>query len=178
MRRLLLAIMICLLLSSCRAEWGTENCEALFYSVTPKSEIGVAKIIRVKGVYYYEMSESNLGPRCGVMDGRISSDPAPQFLYELPKGDNEANFGAFEQEYGYQLGAERDELELLDDGTWWTYKAIPTELNAEKFDFVYTLGDDDTWLIFSDSWLRFEQIKSTLENANQGVTKGFSFVKI
>ena len=178
MKKLTVLLLFCLILSSCTTNVAPieEGKFSTYSSIEP--ERGFAKIIRVEGKYYYEAGESKYGVRCGMMDGKVIADPSPKNPYEVPKNDNETNFGMTKSEYGYQRGFADDELELLDDDGWYTYKAIPGNINVEWFKYVYTLGKDEKWLIFSSLWFDYEQIKSSLENREAGETKSFAFVKI
>lgn len=151
-----------------------------------KPEQGIIRIIRINGEYYYDtQTECTLGPRCGVMDGSVSSDPAPMFPYELPQKDNESNFGVIEKTYGYQIGAENT-IELLEDGKWRVFKKIITDKDLSTYRYVYTLSgilpDAETeseWLIFSDLLdLDFAQVQSTLGDFDSGETKTFYYMKI
>ena len=112
------------------------------------------------------------------MDGKVIADPSPKNPYEVPKNDNETNFGMAKLEYGYQRGFADGELELLYDDGWYTYKAIPENINIERFNFVYTLGEEEKWLIFSSLWFNYEEIKPNLINREFGETKSLAFLKI
>ena len=178
MKKLFILALVCLILSSCAKDVLPTEVERFSSYSSIEPERGFAKLIHVNGRYYYEVGESKYGVRCGMMDGKVIADQTPKDPYGIPKGDNEANFGMAKPEYGYQRGVSRAELELLDDDGWYTYKAIPGNINVERFKYVYTLGKDEKWLIFSGLWFDYEQIKSSLENREAGETKSFAFVKI
>lgn len=70
-------------------------------------------LILVQGVLYYDTSEISTSPRCGMLDGTISSvcDGI------IPTEENQSNFGTG---YGYQIGANR--VEAFIDGKWHVFR--------------------------------------------------------
>ena len=78
------------------------------------NEIG--RIIKVNGTLYYDTGEKSTALRCGMMDGKITSNVAKN---QIPEKDNEANF---EGEYEYQ-GWIDDEIHVFIDNEWYIFRA-------------------------------------------------------
>lgn len=70
-------------------------------------------LILVQGVLYYDTSEISTSPRCGMLDGTISSVCDGT----IPTEENQSNFGTG---YGYQIGANR--VEAFIDGKWHVFR--------------------------------------------------------
>lgn len=68
------------------------------------------RAVMVDGTLYFETGQVSNEPRCGMMDGMITSSCPIEML---PTQDNESNFGS---DYGYQFGI--DTIEVLIDGQW------------------------------------------------------------
>lgn len=79
-----------------------------------ENEIG--RIVKVNGTLYYDTGEKSTAPRCGVMDGKITSNIAKD---KIPEKDNEANF---EGEYSYQ-GWIDDEIHVFINDEWCIFRA-------------------------------------------------------
>ncbi|HBA37724.1 MAG TPA: hypothetical protein DCY94_03290 [Firmicutes bacterium] len=83
---------------------------------SPKSNETQSRIIRVDGELYEDTGkESTLGPRCGNMDGEITSNTRPN---EIPTFENQSNF---EGRYGYQI-IDENTIELLINDKWIVFK--------------------------------------------------------
>ena len=78
------------------------------------------KIIKVNGTLYYNTGEKSTALRCGIMDGKITSNVK---LEEIPTKDNESNF---EGEYGYQYGNDNT-IEVNIDGDWYIFATLEYE---------------------------------------------------
>lgn len=69
-------------------------------------------MVMVKGEIYLDTGkESDIGARCGVMDGEIISSVEPS---EIPTENNQSNFG---KGYGYQHVSESS-IDILMNGKW------------------------------------------------------------
>ena len=77
-------------------------------TVTESAEVDMPALIMVDGVIYYDSAEINEEPRCGVMDGEITS-----ICEEIPSENDQSNFGTG---FGYQKMENR--VEVLIDGEW------------------------------------------------------------
>lgn len=75
-----------------------------------KQEKAASRAVMVDGVLYFDTGEVSDEPRCGMMDGQITSSCSAA---ELPTQDNQSNFGS---DYGYQFGVET--IDVLIDGHW------------------------------------------------------------
>ncbi len=77
---------------------------------------GLERIVKVNGTLYYDTGEKSTELRCGMMDGKITSNVAKD---KIPEKDNEANF---EGEYGYQ-GWIDNEIHVFINGEWCIFRA-------------------------------------------------------
>lgn len=69
------------------------------------------RIAMVNGKLYYDTEKESNEFRCGMIDGKITSNIKST---EIPTIDNQSNF---EGEYGYQYGRENT-IEICIDGKW------------------------------------------------------------
>lgn len=84
-------------------EISAEQKEAL-YDLIP--------LVKIKGKLYLDTGkESDIGARCGVMDGEINSTVEP---FEKPAQDNQSNFGTG---YGYQF-TDDNGIDIYMNGKW------------------------------------------------------------
>lgn len=67
-------------------------------------------------LYYNTKKESTLTPRCGTLDGQITSTMEE---HKIPKENNQSNFG---DGFGYQIGLQENQVELLIDNTWIVFE--------------------------------------------------------
>ena len=75
-------------------------------------------MVRVDGVLYYDAGERNDdAPRCGVMDGEITSAVEG---WEIPQEDNQSNFGSG---YGWQWGSSEGYIEVQVDDHWIVFES-------------------------------------------------------
>ena len=80
--------------------------------------VGVADypaMVKVAGKLYYDSGEISEEPRCGMMDGKITSMTEGE-----PAEDDQSNFGT---DYGYQCGP--DTIDVCIDDSWHIF--IPFE---------------------------------------------------
>ena len=76
------------------------------------SETDFVRMVRIDGTLYLDTGrESQVSLRCGVLDGEITTQVAPD---QQPFKDGQSNFGTG---YGYQYGA-NGTIELFLNGTW------------------------------------------------------------
>ncbi len=73
------------------------------------------KIIMVNGKLYYDTGRTSNELRCGMMDGKITSNVNSN---EIPKENNQSNFKG---DYGYQYGKENT-IEINIDGRWYVFE--------------------------------------------------------
>lgn len=82
-------------------------------------------MVMINGELYYDTGkESDLGPRCGTMDGEINSTVGSE---EVPTNDNQSNFG---EGYGYQHVGEYS-IDIFMNDKW-----IRFEKELNNFDGV------------------------------------------
>lgn len=92
------------------------------------------RLVRVNGFLYYDTGkESNVSGRCGVMDGHITGTDTET---EIPVEDNTANFDI---DCDYQLGFEKDTIELASDGKWLVFTKADSEKDFDKYSFCFKL---------------------------------------
>lgn len=73
-------------------------------------------MVRIKGKLYLDTGkESDIGARCGVMDGEITSTVEP---FEEPTQDNQSNFGIG---YGYQF-VDDNSVDIFMNGKWFRFE--------------------------------------------------------
>ncbi len=72
--------------------------------------------VMIDGKLYVDTGETNNNmPRCGVMDGQITSSVDPD---ENPSQDGQSNFGA---DWYYQFGNRSNRIEVTIDGNWYIF---------------------------------------------------------
>lgn len=96
---------------------------------TPKE---LQRMVMINGELYYDTGEESKSLRCGVMDGKITSN-VPRT--EAPKENNQANF---EGDYGYQYG-NLDTIEIKIDDKWMIFRA-----NGKTFSGIIKEVKDNT----------------------------------
>ena len=133
MKRLALCF-IAVLFAMCLAA-----CGGIAESEGPPEEIKHDRIpmVMVDGVLYYDTGrESAPGPRCGTMDGEITSTVE---AWEVPEKDCQSNFGVG---YGYQYGAEGT-IEVSVNDTWIIFRQRSE--NEEKT-IAGGVTDEPSWI--------------------------------
>lgn len=96
------------------------------------------RIVMVNGKLYYDTGkESTLTGRCGVMDGKITSNIEPT---EIPKIDNQSNFAG---EFSYQYGIENT-IEINIDNKWIVFQAKTEEI-ATTLTLEDEIQNDTIW---------------------------------
>lgn len=111
-------------------------------------------MVQVNGELYLTTGFESTEPRCGMMDGEITSTVEG---YERPSKDDQSNFG---EGYGYQYGTEGT-IEVCIDGRWWIYA---TEEKRQELQFpgrVESLETGDAAAVVSERAQIFSDI---LEN--------------
>lgn len=105
------------------------------------AELG--RIVMVDRTLYYDTGEKSTALRCGMMDGKITSNVAND---KIPTEDNESNF---EGEYAYQWWG-YGEIQILIDDEWCVFKAKENDFtikvydkSLEKYNTVHTILDKD-----------------------------------
>lgn len=103
----------------------TENNGATSINVSSgNSNMETERIVMVNGKLYYDTGkESTLDGRCGVMDGKITSNVGTT---EIPTIDNQSNFKG---EYSYQYGTENT-IEINIDNKWIVFQAKTEEITT------------------------------------------------
>lgn len=71
----------------------------------------------MNGKLYYDTGKTSDSLRCGMLDGKITSNVENT---KIPMIDNQANF---EGEYGYQYG-NGNTIEIAIDDKWYIFKAM------------------------------------------------------
>ncbi len=120
-------------------------------------EPGVEKIpmLMLGGELYCDTGEVSDEPRCGMMDGEISSSVES---WERPAGDGQSNFGSG---YGWQYGHEEGTVEVSIDGQWRVFQKR-SEMRVRYLDAWFDAADvsDETlrWLLWYNSLDKAEQL--------------------
>lgn len=119
-------------------------------------EPGWEKIPRVMlgGELYCDTGVVSDGPRCGTMDGEISSSVES---WQRPAGEGQSNFGAG---YGCQT-APGGTIEINIDGHWHVFQ-LRSEMRVHYFDDWFDAADvsDETlrWLMWFNSLSEEDQL--------------------
>lgn len=94
------------------------------------------RIVNVKGELYYDIDEeSDIGARCGVMDGNFTKTVE---IFEIPQNDGESNF----LEGGcYQIGNNKNTIEIPIGDDWEIFKKIDTNRDVLKYKYCYVVED-------------------------------------
>lgn len=95
-------------------------------SDTPREKVELPRMVMVDGMLYKDTGITSHVPRCGVMDGEISSTVK---VGEKPVEDNQSNFG---NGYGYQRGVAEGRIEVYMDEKWQVF-------SKEEVDWGITL---------------------------------------
>lgn len=123
-------------------------------------------MVMVNGELYLDTGkESTVEDRCGLMDGKITSEVDGS---ECPTKDNQSNFGTG---YGYQYGSHEGTIEIYMNDKWWVFATekvlasselmidpvAPVSIqnvfagenaNITENEDIRTISD----ILFSDSW--------------------------
>lgn len=84
----------------------------------------VRRAVRIQGKVYYDTGKISTALRCGMMDGKITSNVEAS---QIPTQDNQSNFKG---EYGFQYGL-GDTIEIPINDEWHIFEA---ENSAEEKD--------------------------------------------
>lgn len=105
---------------------GVISIELVAEAVNENEKFHKIPMIMINGELYYDTGiESDLGPRCGTMDGEITSTVDST---EIPKENNQSNF---DEGYGYQYIGEYS-IDVLMNDKW-----IRFEKELNNFDGVF-----------------------------------------
>lgn len=86
------------------------------WEVTAKETADLIPMVRIKGKLYLDTGkESDIGARCGVMDGKITSTVES---FKVPAQDNQSNFGTG---YGYQFVDDKS-VDIFMNGKWFRFE--------------------------------------------------------
>lgn len=183
MKRLLIVIflLLCLLLSACNnlsvgVIQGADGPTSIIVGENdinekPKQPIRIAN---VKGELYYEIDEeSDVDARCGVMDGNLTKTAE---TIEIPKNDGETNFL---EGNGYQIGKNKNTIEILINGDWEIFKKIETNSNILKYNYCYIVEgvlpnshDDSELLVLANTNdISFEEAAYQIFGSNSNKKK-------
>lgn len=84
----------------------------------------LTRMVMVNGKLYYDTGKESNSLRCGMIDGKITSNIEDT---KIPTVDNQANFSG---EYDYQYGIENT-IEICIDNKWYIFEA-KEEINQEQ----------------------------------------------
>lgn len=102
--------------------------------------MGLIPMVMVNGELYLDTGyESTMNGRCGVMDGKITSEVDGS---EKPSVDNQSNFGVG---YDYQYGATEGTIEIYMNGEWriFAVEDVQQQMQSSKENIV--IGSLDIW---------------------------------
>lgn len=112
-------------------------------------------MLMLGGEIYCDTGEISTEPRCGMMDGEISSSVEPS---ERPDEDGQSNFGSG---YGWQSGHDAGTVEVNIDGQWRVFQKR-SEMRVRYLDGWFDAADvsDETlrWLLWFNSLDEGEQL--------------------
>ena len=126
-------------------------------SAQPIDEPRAEKIsmLMLGGELYCDTGEISTEPRCGMMDGEISSSVGN---WERPGEDGQSNFGVG---YGWQYGHDAGTVEVNIDGQWRVFQKR-SEMRVRYLDAWFDAADvsDETlrWLLWFNSLDEGEQL--------------------
>jgi hypothetical protein len=89
-----------------------------------ETETPFVRTVRILGDLYYDTGETADSPRCGNVDGQISSTTQG----EAPTEDGQSNFGAG---YGYQFWEDEIQVYLPEEQVWEVFRRDPEAPAAE-----------------------------------------------
>ena len=142
--------------------WIEENNPASSNEVNNSKELG--KIVKVNGKLYYDTGKfSENMPRCGTMDGNITSTVAEG---KIPTEDDQANF---EGAKGYQY-AKENTIEIPTDEGWMIFE-------AKEYSFCGTIKQVEQNLFFVEPD-EGEEIRKSADKIMVGKLKLDTNVKI
>lgn len=126
-----------------------EETENTVGQLQPGEEPRAEKIpmVMAGGELYCDTGAVSDQPRCGMMDGQISSSVEP---WQRPSEDGQSNFGSG---YGYQSGPDGT-IEINIDGQWHVFQ-LRSKMRVRYFDGWFDAADvsDETlrWLLWFNS---------------------------
>lgn len=91
------------------AKVGEEN------NIKESSNKEIRRAVKVEGKIYYDTGKISTALRCGMMDGKITSNVKSN---QIPTLDNQSNFKG---EYGFQYGL-GDTIEILINNEWCIFE--------------------------------------------------------
>ena len=135
---LLALLLAVLLLAGCAAAPAENEDVPPVQDPTPVSDGNCDKwalvpMVKVNGIIYMDTGYENTEPRCGVMDGEITSSVEG---WEKPTENDQSNFGAG---YSYQWGAKEGTIEVLLEGGW---RIFATQEVRHEMQFPDEEGND------------------------------------
>lgn len=145
------------LLIGCRTD-GEVNTEYKNQATEQSGVISVDNVrkVMIDGKLYVDTGETNNNmPRCGVMDGQITSSVDPD---ENPSQDGQSNFGA---DWYYQFGSRNNRIEVSMDGNWYIFAynennfegvAMEVVQNTNTSATVEITNETDKTVIFGEEY--------------------------
>ena len=99
--------------------------ETNFENVFKKDVKEVQRKVKIDGILYYDTGEKSTELRCGMMDGKITSNVEPS---EIPTENNQSNF---EGEYNYQFWGDNT-IQIFIDDEWCIFEAKNSQIENEN----------------------------------------------
>jgi hypothetical protein len=106
--------MVLTLAGCAQRQTQTEEVEETAQAVE-ETETPFVRTVRILGDLYYDTGETDDSPRCGNVDGQISSTTQG----EEPTEDGQSNFGAG---YGYQFWEDEIQVYLPEEQVWEVFR--------------------------------------------------------
>ncbi len=174
MKKVIAVLMCVLLLTGCKNEslgiiGGADGPTAIFVTDGESQITGESvRLMKVDGSLYYDTGKtSSLIPRCGTLDGNLSCSIGE---FEVPKGDNEANF----ETSGYQnVTSITKEVPL--EGNWRIFKSFPkTKADLGKYQYAIKLKgrhpnavrDSEYIVLTNDVTMDFASVSRSMFSSN------------
>lgn len=124
-----LIICVCIVISICFYQKSNTNKVSINidneYIGSRAEQIG--KAVKINGKVYYDTGKISKELRCGVMDGKITSNVEDT---EIPSEDNQSNFKG---EYDYQYSAD-NKVEVFLDNEWHIFETNQSEFIISVYD--------------------------------------------
>ncbi len=171
-----LAIAICIFFIGCSPDGtvgviGDTDSPTPIYSGDGENHIKKpVRLIMVDGDIYYDTGKvSDITPRCGTLDGKLTKTVNE---FEIPRDNNECNFDADNEYFGYQ-SATSITKEVPINGEWVIFKMLPKLIDSEYKYCFYMKGrmpnaQKDTELIVrtNDYDLTFLDVTKSVFSSN------------
>lgn len=169
MRRIMLFLALCLLLTGCADKASNGGFGGNPY-VENTGKKTTARMLRIDGELYYDTGTvSDNTPRCGTLDGGLEKGVDE---FEVPQKDGQTNFEPTNTNYfGYQAGFDKYTVEVPLDGEWVIFRKITDpEFDENKYRYCMHLkgtmpnaaAETDMIVLADDKELDFAKVTKSM----------------